>query len=176
MRRFLSILGSAVFLVIAPGAVAGYLPWRICRWQVGPPLLGIYLFRLLGDAFDFNRASGLARLLRSFRNSGSGDASSGLPNQALSRQRTVPVRAKSHVCCGPRPDYRTGATLRKRQCLAYGLAVWVAFSLFVLGYEEPTLRNTFGAEYEEFCANVPRWLPRLKPWQGSSPTSQAGGA
>jgi protein-S-isoprenylcysteine O-methyltransferase Ste14 len=37
--------------------------------------------------------------------------------------------------------------------------------LFVLGYEEPTLRRMFGAEYEEYCRNVPRWLPRVRPWE-----------
>jgi protein-S-isoprenylcysteine O-methyltransferase Ste14 len=32
-------------------------------------------------------------------------------------------------------------------------------------YEEPTLRRKFGADYEEYCRNVPRWIPRLRPWQ-----------
>jgi protein-S-isoprenylcysteine O-methyltransferase Ste14 len=45
------------------------------------------------------------------------------------------------------------------------LVVWLAFHLFVLAYEEPTLRRTFGPEYEKFCASVPRWIPRLKPWK-----------
>jgi protein-S-isoprenylcysteine O-methyltransferase Ste14 len=40
MRRALAILGSAIFLVIAPGVVAGYVPWRICRWEMGAPILG----------------------------------------------------------------------------------------------------------------------------------------
>lgn len=52
------------------------------------------------------------------------------------------------------------------QLLEYGLFVWLAFHLFVLGYEEPTLRSSFGEEYREFCANVPRWVPRLKAWNG----------
>ena len=38
--------------------------------------------------------------------------------------------------------------------LEYGIAVWTAFYLLVLVYEEPTLRNTFGSEYEDFCTNV----------------------
>ena len=41
---------------------------------------------------------------------------------------------------------------------------WIAAVPSVLGYEEPTLARRFGAEYEEYCRNVPRWLPRLRPW------------
>jgi len=42
----------------------------------------------------------------------------------------------------------------------YLLALAVAFHLFVLGYEEPTLRRRFGTSYEAYCASVPRWLPK----------------
>ena len=49
--------------------------------------------------------------------------------------------------------------------LEYGIAVWVGFYLFVLIYEEPTLRKSYGPEYEEFCASVPRWIPHLRPWR-----------
>lgn len=52
--------------------------------------------------------------------------------------------------------------------LEYGLAVWLIFHLFVLLYEEPVLRSKFGAEYDEFRANVRRWIPRLQPWQQPS--------
>ena len=37
--------------------------------------------------------------------------------------------------------------------------------LFVLFYEEPTLRNKFGADYEEYCRNVDRWWPRWRGWE-----------
>ncbi len=47
-----------------------------------------------------------------------------------------------------------------RLCL-YGAAVWTAFHLFVVLYEEPDLRSRFGAEYERYCAVVNRWL--VKP-------------
>ena len=45
-------------------------------------------------------------------------------------------------------------------------AVVAAFGvhLFVVLYEEPTLRSKFGAEYEEYCRNVRRWWPRIRPW------------
>jgi protein-S-isoprenylcysteine O-methyltransferase Ste14 len=40
----------------------------------------------------------------------------------------------------------------------------VGVVLFVQLYEEPTLRKIFGAEYEEYCRNVRRWLPRMRAW------------
>jgi len=40
--------------------------------------------------------------------------------------------------------------------------VMVVVDLFVRFYEEPTLRKMFGAEYEEYCRNVRRWLPRMR--------------
>ena len=43
-------------------------------------------------------------------------------------------------------------------------AVILSVALFVRLYEEPTLRKMFGAEYEEYCRNVPRWIPRMRPW------------
>ncbi len=52
--------------------------------------------------------------------------------------------------------------------LAYGMLVWLCCHLFVLAYEEPTLRRRFGAEYDAFCANVPRWVLRLSPWNKST--------
>jgi len=36
----------------------------------------------------------------------------------------------------------------------------VGFCLFVILYEERTLRKKFGAAYDDYCKNVPRWIPR----------------
>jgi protein-S-isoprenylcysteine O-methyltransferase Ste14 len=35
-------------------------------------------------------------------------------------------------------------------------------ALFVMVYEEPVLRKKFGAEYEEYCRRVPRWIRWFK--------------
>jgi protein-S-isoprenylcysteine O-methyltransferase Ste14 len=45
-------------------------------------------------------------------------------------------------------------------------AVAVGVYLFVVFYEEPTLRGKFGADYIEYCRNVGRWRPRLRAWNG----------
>jgi len=50
--------------------------------------------------------------------------------------------------------------------LAIGAVAAVALGvhLFVVFYEEPTLRRKFGTDYEEYCRNVNRWQPRLRGW------------
>jgi protein-S-isoprenylcysteine O-methyltransferase Ste14 len=58
--------------------------------------------------------------------------------------------------------------------IVFGRANWMAIlaacavvactALFVMFYEEPTLRKTFGAAYDEYCRNVRRWLPRVHAW------------
>jgi protein-S-isoprenylcysteine O-methyltransferase Ste14 len=44
------------------------------------------------------------------------------------------------------------------------LALWIAVSGFVLLYEEPVLREKFGAAYDDYRAHVPRWIPHLHPF------------
>jgi protein-S-isoprenylcysteine O-methyltransferase Ste14 len=44
-------------------------------------------------------------------------------------------------------------------------AVALGVHLFVVFYEEPTLRKKFGEDYAEYCRNVRRWWPRLHDWR-----------
>jgi hypothetical protein len=50
--------------------------------------------------------------------------------------------------------------------MTYGGLMWLAFHAFALTYEEPVLAQQFGVQYEDFRANVPRWIPRLTAWRG----------
>ena len=45
-----------------------------------------------------------------------------------------------------------------RHIAVYGCIMLTMAYLFVVGYEEPHLRNVFGAQYDEYCRRVPRWL------------------
>jgi len=54
-----------------------------------------------------------------------------------------------------------GLVLGNVTLLEYGALVWLLFHLFVLVYEEPTLRANFRSEYKVYCAEVPRWIPRF---------------
>jgi protein-S-isoprenylcysteine O-methyltransferase Ste14 len=45
--------------------------------------------------------------------------------------------------------------------LVYAGLFLLASHVFVVWYEEPTLRRTFGQEYEAYCRQVRRWWPRV---------------
>ena len=58
---------------------------------------------------------------------------------------------------------------------SYGIAVlaalnWAVNTLYFIYSEEPGLERRFGQEYVEYRKNVPRWIPRLKPWRPRSRT------
>lgn len=50
-----------------------------------------------------------------------------------------------------------------REMAALTLVLAVAVTVLVHKKEEPDLQRLFGAEYEEYCRQVPRWIPRLTP-------------
>jgi protein-S-isoprenylcysteine O-methyltransferase Ste14 len=52
--------------------------------------------------------------------------------------------------------------IESKPLLVYWAVWFVAANLFVIGYEEPTLRRRFGVAYERYTQSVGRWLPRLR--------------
>src|SRR5215471_1100049 len=137
MRRLFAILGSALFLVLAPGIVAGYVPWRICRWHIERPLLGPPLFRFIGLLLV---VVGLPILLDSFARF----AVQGLGTPApIFPTRHLVVSGLFRYVRNPMYVAVVSLILGQRLffgsigVLEYGVAVWVGFHLFVLIYEEP---------------------------------------
>jgi protein-S-isoprenylcysteine O-methyltransferase Ste14 len=165
VRRVAAIFGSAIFLVIAPGAVAVYVPWLISRWRVAPPLLGFWPFRIAGPLLI---AAGLPVLLDSFARF----AIEGLGTPA-------PVAPPKHLVITGlyrfvrNPMYVSvlmlifgqGLLFGNVRLLEYGVIVWLGSFAFVVLYEEPALHHKFGPAYEQYRAQVPRWIPRMRPWR-----------
>jgi len=165
MPRLWAGIISVLFFLLAPGTIAGLIPYGITSWTMQPPLFGWQPIQWIGIALI---AIGLAILVESFARfvvKGFGTPAPIAPPKHL-----VVSGLYRHV---RNPMYVgvVAAVLGQALLLGdmrlvwYAAIVWIAFHLFVLLYEEPTLRVTFGDEYERFCANVPRWFPRLTPWR-----------
>jgi len=159
------MLASAIFLVIAPGIVAGYVPWRISRWQVGAPLLGTVAFRVIGGLLILAALPVLLDSFARFALQGLGTPAPIFPTRHLVVSGLFRYVRNPMYVAVVSLILGQGLLFGSIRVLEYGIAVWGAFYLFVLIYEEPTLRKTYGPEYEQFCANVPRWIPRLRPWR-----------
>ena len=48
------------------------------------------------------------------------------------------------------------------------LTFFVINQIYLLIMEEPMLESRFGEEYRVYKDNVPRWIPRLRPWNEST--------
>jgi len=166
MRRVLAIAASAVFLVIAPGFVAGLVPWWISHWRFRSPFFGLQLFRVAGGVMI---GLGLIGLLDSFARFALQGL--GTPSPVFPTRRLVVTGLYRYV---RNPMYVAvvstivgqGLLFGNARLLEYGAFVWLLFHVFVMAYEEPVLRATYTFEYELFCKEVPRWIPRLTPWKG----------
>ena len=158
----MALLSSAIFLVIAPGTLAVYVPWTFTRWRLAPPLVGCFPMRVLGGLMI---AAGLPVLLDSFARfaiQGLGTPAPVAPPQrlvitGLYRYVRNPIYVAVSLLI-----FGQGLLLGSVSLLEYGLVVWLGFFAFVVLYEEPMLREEFGKEYEEYCARVGRWIPRWR--------------
>ena len=167
MKKMRAILGSALFFVIAPGTVAGLMPWLISGWRGAAAFFGLELLRLVGAALI---AMGLVPLIDSFRRF----AVEGLGTPApIAPTRQLIVTGFYRFVRNPMYVGVVSLVLGQSLffgnwiLLAYTAVVWLGFHVFVTAYEEPTLSRQFGASYDEFRRHVPRWLPRLTPWRAS---------
>ncbi|MBI5086491.1 MAG: isoprenylcysteine carboxylmethyltransferase family protein [Acidobacteria bacterium] len=165
MRRTSAILGSAIFLVVAPVTVAGVAPWLISHWGGEPSATGFLPLRAAGVLLV---AAGALILLDSFARfalQGLGTPAPAFPTRHLiitgcyRYVRNPMYVAVVAIIAG---QWLVFADVR---VLGYGVLVWLGFHCFVVTYEEPTLRTAYGPEYELYSAGVRRWIPRLSPWQ-----------
>jgi protein-S-isoprenylcysteine O-methyltransferase Ste14 len=170
MRRVSAIAVSALFLVIAPGFVAGLVPWWICHWRVEKPFFGIALIRIVGAVMIVFGLIGLLDSFARFALQGLGTPAPVFPTRHLVITGLYRYVRNPMYVAVVSTILGQGLMLGSSTLLKYGAFVWLLFHIFVLAYEEPVLRGTFGPEYTRYCREVPRWIPRLRPWN-RDPTS-----
>jgi protein-S-isoprenylcysteine O-methyltransferase Ste14 len=169
MRRFWASLGSLVFFLIAPGTVLGLVPWWITEWQLRAPFGGNGISRWLGAGLI---VLGLMPLIASFARFAWDGL--GTPAPIAPPSRLVVTGAYRRV---RNPIYIALVVVLSGEALFFAdvrvlywaLIFWAGVHLVVVGYEEPVLKEKFGAQYETYRTHVPRWLPRMTPWVSTAP-------
>lgn len=152
---------TTVFFFVAPFIIAGLVPRWITRWQFSPAPWGWQGFRWIGAAIA---AAGTAVLIEAFVRfvrHGRGTPAPPLPTEHLVVTGLY-RRVRNPMYLGVLAAIAGQALLfGSRDLLVYLAVVAAGFHLFVLAYEEPTLRARYGAEYERYCRDVRRWWPRF---------------
>ena len=167
MRKPAAAAGTALFFLLAPGIVAGLIPWWLTGWQVGHPRApwDWVPLRVAGVALLLAGVPVLVSAFVCFVTEGAGTP--------------APVAPTKHLVVGGlyryvrNPMYLAvlativgqALALGQPALLGYAVVVAAAVVTFVHGYEEPTLTEQFGAQYEAYRRAVPAWRPRLRPWQ-----------
>ena len=164
MRKAAAAASSALFFVLAPGVVAGLIPWWLSGWRVRDPLAYSAPLRIVGVILI---AAGVAALTSAFvRFVVEG---SGTPAPVAPTQRLVVGGLYRYV---RNPMYLAIASVIVGQAfvlgqpilLAYAAALLLVQAAFVRWYEEPTLRRRYGEQYDAYRRAVPGWWPRLRAW------------
>jgi protein-S-isoprenylcysteine O-methyltransferase Ste14 len=163
MHRPTAAAGSALFFAVAPGVVAGLVPWWLTGWQVREPLAHWAPVRVAGAVLLVLGVVVLVRAFTRFVIEGVGTPAPVAPTQHLVVGGLYRYVRNPMYLAVVATIVGQALVLGQPVLLAYAAAVWVTVAAFVYGYEEPTLGRQFGAEYEAYRRAVPAWLPRARP-------------
>jgi protein-S-isoprenylcysteine O-methyltransferase Ste14 len=172
MQKVSAVLGSALFFVVAPFVLAGLIPWGMTRWAFRPAFLDLEVTRAIGVLLILVGLPGLVDSFARFALQGLGTPAPVAPTKnlvvtGLYRYVRNPIYvAVVAIILGQ------AMLFGDSRLILFGALLWLGFHLFVVAYEEPTLQLTFGAEYQTYRANVPRWIPRVTPWRAPEAGSQ----
>jgi protein-S-isoprenylcysteine O-methyltransferase Ste14 len=157
--RARAAIGTTVFLVLAPGVVAGVIPWWLTGWEsddLWAPL------RVLGAALIVAGAAVLLHAFARFVVEGLGTPAPVAPTERL-------VIGGLYRCVRNPMYLAVGATIVGQSLLlgqvgllAYAAVFGAAVLAFVRLYEEPTLARRYGEQYEAYRRAVPGWWPRWR--------------
>jgi protein-S-isoprenylcysteine O-methyltransferase Ste14 len=152
-------LKTLLFTILVPGTVTVLIPGWLLGWDLS---LGANDgLRWLGAVPLLVGAWFYARCAWDFVVVGRGtpapiDAPRRLVVQGLYRLVRNPMYVGVLLCVGGEALLFGSARL-----LAYAAVLLLCFHSFIVAYEEPALQHAFGASYEQYCAAVPRWIPRF---------------
>jgi protein-S-isoprenylcysteine O-methyltransferase Ste14 len=167
VSKAIVLLGSALFFVIAPFALAAFVPWWITRWEFRAAFLNVELTRGLGSILIIAGVPGLVDSFTRFALEGLGTPAPIAPTQKLVVTGLYRYVRNPMYIAVVAVIFGQALLFADERLVSYGALFWLACHVFVVTYEEPTLKRTFGMEYETFLANVPRWIPRLTPWRAA---------
>jgi protein-S-isoprenylcysteine O-methyltransferase Ste14 len=162
-RRSDAVVGTVVFLLLAPGTIAGFAPWVISRWQPGD-FPGDVVLKPAGMALIVLGALVLLEAFGRFAIEGRGTPAPIYPTDRLIVGGTYRFVRNPMYLAVEALILGQAALFGRIDLVIYAAMIAVGFYLFVVLVEEPALRRYYPRDYRRYTENVRRWVPRLTPW------------
>jgi protein-S-isoprenylcysteine O-methyltransferase Ste14 len=151
---------SAAFTLFGgPGILGVLLPFWIGGWRLPRPLT---LMQWAGTAIIVLGAVPLLESIVRFVRVGRGTLAPMVPTEQLVVSGLYKFVRNPMYVGVVTAVFGQALLFRNRSVGIYAGILWAGFTAFILLYEEPTLKNKYGAAYRLYCGHVGRWLPRLK--------------
>ena len=155
-----AVAKTLVFTVFVPGTVAGYVPWRL-RQDAAVPVSGAEEWAAI-TVIAIGIAIYLHAAFWGFALIGGGTPAPIAPTKILV-VKGLHRFVRNPMYIGVALVIGGQAWLFHSLHIAiYMVCMLLTAHLFVVFYEEPTLRKQFGGEYDRYRASVPRWIPRFR--------------
>ena len=157
----MDLVRTAIFTIIVPCSVAGWIPLVLRRYpdasiDLGTPGIAIGSILITIGVIGYVLTAGAFAII------GKGSPS---PSHPTSNLIVSGIHRYSR-----NPMYVSVLSVIIGQAILWGssniaiyaVLVWIGFQTFIIFYEEPTLRKKFGEQYETYYNEVPRWIPRIR--------------
>jgi protein-S-isoprenylcysteine O-methyltransferase Ste14 len=171
MRRLLA-LRALLFVLLIPGTVAGYVPFRIIGASHRFGAIGFGVSSIAASLLTLAGITVLAKCVWDFFAAGRGTLA------PIDPPRYLVVQGLYRITRNPMYNGVMAILLGQAwlfdsiALLQYAVLVFVVFHLFVMYYEEPALESRFGESYRAYRKAVPRWGLTLRPFRdGSTPSA-----
>lgn len=163
MRKVSAGIATSVFFLLAPGTVAALVPWLITHWRFQPSPWDPAPLRWFGAALIVIGLIALVDCFVRFAVRGHGTPAPLLPTEVLVVSGLYRYVRNPMYVAVLAMVFGQALLFGSSWVLIYAACAWLASTLFVVLYEEPMLRRSYGEQYNTYCRHVRRWIPRLTP-------------
>jgi protein-S-isoprenylcysteine O-methyltransferase Ste14 len=166
MRKPSAAAGTTLFFALAPGAIAGAIPYWITGWHTASRYW--LPVRAAGWLLVAAGAAVLVQAFARFVTEGAGTPAPVAPTERLVIGGLYRYVRNPMYLAVIAAITGQAVLLGSPGLFGYDAAVAVAVASFVRFYEEPALARQFGTAYDAYRRAVPGWRPRLRAWTGGA--------
>jgi len=163
LRHLSSLIAPLVMGFVLPYLIVRYESWGFTRPLIVPTLASIF-----GGVIALGGLVLLAAIIRLFIRTGQGTIMPWDPSRRMVTAGLYAHVRNPMISCVLLVQAGAALLFASGGITLLALLFFAVNWLYFIFSEEPGLEKRFGEAYREYKRNVPRWIPRVRPWQPSA--------